>query len=210
MLTLGKTAKRWNELYDMWLAERGSRDLEHATGKGQIASLRTKLRGWVAMAAATMKSLDTTEYGDNPNVPEDVIADTEQFLVFVDKWEESNGEKLEFTDLLRDDLQQALAEAKASWNVASGAAADKSNLTEELKQAALAFNADLVAFRRTLAAHLGTNHADYQKLRTSKAQTIDVDDDQVDDDMPPADEVSPEEALEDALVEGGDAEAAAE
>lgn len=210
MMTLGISAKRWNELYDKSLAQRGTRGLEHATGKELIAILRTKLRGWVAMLAPSIDSLDPKEYGDNPNVPEDVISDTEQLLTFVDSWEASNGAKLEFTDLMREDLQQALDAAKASWSTASNAAAARSDLTDELKQAARAFNADLVAFRRTLAAHLGTRHADYQKLRLSKAQTPDEDDDVVDDDMPPADEVSPEEALEDAIAGGTVAEEAAE
>jgi hypothetical protein len=207
--TIGLSAASFLSLYDQSLARKDTQGVRHASGKAKVDELRRKLRGWVAMVGAEVE-FDATKYGDNPNVPDDVINDVDQFLTFVTEYEESAGEPLAFSGTLRQDLEQALAETKALMADVSTGAAGRSSLTEELREAAQTFNRHLVAFRRTLAAHLGTSHADYQKLRTVRAQTPDADDDQVADDMPPEDEVSPEEALEDAIAESGEIDGAEE
>ena len=44
---------------------------------------------------------------------------------------------------------------------------------EETRAAAVTLNRELVALRRTLRAHLGSSHLDYQTLRSSRAATVD-------------------------------------
>lgn len=207
--TIGESAKTFKTVYDAMLARESTRGLRYAAGKDKVDALRRKLRGWVSMLSGQV-DFDTTRYGNNPNVPDDVLDDVEQFLIFLTELEENRGEPFGFSEALRGDLEPALAEAQALMSEVGTDAAGRSATTTELREAAVAFNRDLVSFRRTLATHLGTSHADYQKLRTKRAQSPDADDDIVDDDMPPADEVPAEEALEDAIAEGIDAEEAAE
>jgi hypothetical protein len=207
--TIGGSAQTFREVYDRALARQGTQGVRSAAAREKVKTLRKKLRGWVSMLASEV-DFDATQYGDNPNVPDDVMNDVDQFLIFVAELEDERGEPFGFSEALRTDLEPALAEARASMGEVGTGAAGRSSLTEELRDSAQAFTRDLVSFRRALAAHLGRSHADYQKLRTAKAQTPDADDDQIADDMPPADEPTPEEALEDAAAEGGETHGAEE
>jgi hypothetical protein len=207
--TLGISALTFKELYDRSLVTDGAQDVNHAQARELVGNLHRRLRGWASIVGSVITSLNASEYGDNPSVPDDVISDVEQFELHVTDWEASN-QPLPFGDTMREDLAQARAQLEATMTTVGDAAAVRSSMTTELKEAALAFNRDLVAFRRSLAALFGTSHSDYQKLRAGKASTPDVDDDEVADDMPPAEEPSMEEALEDAVAEGSDAEEAAE
>jgi hypothetical protein len=207
--TIGVSAATFRDVYDRALARQGSQGIRSAAGREKVTILRRKLRGWVSLLLAEVE-FDASQYGDNPNVPDDVMDDAEQFLIFLGELEEGREEPFAFSESLRADLEPALADARASMGAVGTGAAGRSDMTEELREAAVAFNRDLVSFRRALAAHLGRSHADYQKLRTAKAQTPDADDDEVADDMPPSDEPSPDEALEDAIAEETDAEDAAE
>ena len=89
------------------------------------------------------------------------------------------AEKPAFFDAMKADLEPAIDEARAQWKGASVAITTMSELQKDVREAAAEFAAELVAFRRTIAAHLGRAHPDYQRLRTSRVRA--GDDDEVED-----------------------------
>ena len=112
----------------------------------------------------------------NQEVPDEVITDAKSLLDHATRPAEG-ADPLPYADALAADLGAAIEAAEAHWNQAGSAADEMAALQAAARASALAFEKDLVAFRRALAATIGRSHPDYQKLRVDRARAVDIDDD---------------------------------
>jgi hypothetical protein len=79
-----------------------------------------------------------------------------------------------------------LAKANKEWPEAEAADRKYQALLQAVRLSGDEFEAELIALRRTLAAHAGRSEKDYRKLRTEKAATEDPEDDPNAPKPPPA------------------------
>lgn len=77
------------------------------------------------------------------------------------------------------DLRAALDSAKADSRVVGDRTAEEADMRAAVRETAERFHRDLIAFRRTLRAHVGRSHPEYQKLRVVRVRTTDGDDDEI-------------------------------
>lgn len=145
----------------------------------KVDRVARKMRGWTTMLANDIEGFDRSMYGDNPGVPEDVLSDAETIFVVIAEHVESGGQAPDYLDEMEADLLPAIEEARAEIAAVHGTSSKLSELQAQVRQAATKFQSELVAFRRTLRAHLGSRHPDYQKLRVARVALPDEEDDEV-------------------------------
>lgn len=150
---------------------------EMKEGRGAVAALVKELRAWAPVAESAIENLKAAEYGDNPAVPDDVIADGEQLLDAVLDAKDAAGQPLGFAADLQAALEPVLKAAIKEWDEAEKADKHYQTGLAKVRETGDAFNAQLILFRRTFAAVFGRNDKDYQKLRAEKAGASDSDDD---------------------------------
>jgi hypothetical protein len=177
-LTLVVSGQALITTYDEVRATESSRFFEHAEGKTTLKSLHRKLRMWAAHVADRIEGVDMAEYGDNPEVAEDLIADANALIERVNRHAAQASEPLPFMDALIADLTEAIEAAKGEWRQAEVAASDVADMRRAMHEAAEAFERDLISYRRALASVIGRNHPDFQKLRLERVTTPDEDDDE--------------------------------
>jgi hypothetical protein len=120
---------------------------------------------------------DGSAFGDQPTVPDDVIADAERLASEFDEATGPDGQPLEYKDAAIGALTQALVAANKEWSEAEAADATYQKLLKDSRAAGAVFDAELQTFRRSLSAAIGRNDKDYQKLRVERASQKDEDDD---------------------------------
>lgn len=197
--TLGVSASSFMELYDRMQVVAASQSAVTAGRNTAVAHLRRKLRGWVAILVNDIPGFDPSMYGDKPDVPEDMINDAKSIFTALAEHESAGGEAPFYKDTLIEDLQAAIDAARQEHTHAAGAHAGLAELRIAVREAASKLQADLVAFRRTLLAHVGRSHPDYQKLRVSQSRTLVVADEEESGPDSPGD--SDSNATLNALVE---------
>jgi hypothetical protein len=204
--TLVPAAEGFNDAYGKVRAHRVSRAKTLGFSLISAGTLLRKLRGWLGPVAKDIPGFDPSSFGDTPTVADDVIHDTEEFLRVVEQAIEE-GVQLAYAEALRADLEPAIEAAKAESGVAGTVQAHEAALIKTMHDAAATLQAELIAFRRTLRAHFGTSHPDYQKLRASKASAPDQDDDEVAASLPDEQEAALESNGDQATDEADLAEA---
>jgi hypothetical protein len=150
---------------------------ERTEAKAETTNLVYKIRIWGPQVARDIEHVQAGEFGENPDVPDDVIGDGKSLVEHATKRAEEGKEPLPYHDQLMEDLGGALAKAEAEWKEAEEAQADFRALRIKVREIGAALEKDLVAFRRVLRTVLGSEHPDYQKLRLERARTVDADDD---------------------------------
>lgn len=157
-------------------APKQSRELRE--GKVSISTLLGSFRTWKGIVQNDVPEYDGREFGQNPEVPDDVLNDVQAFLDLVTDHEAEHG-ALEYGDALRGELEPLLEKARTEWAEAGGARAEWTARLTEARRTAQEFHTLLVAFRKTLRATIGRAHPDYQKLRLARASTPDEEDAEV-------------------------------
>jgi hypothetical protein len=162
--------------YDAVREYAARRFMERQQGKKTIEDLLRKMRIWSPQVARDLPTVSVGEFGDNPDVPDEVLRDAKSLLEHATHTTEG-GEPLPYADALASDLGAAIEAAQAQWGQAESAADGMIGLQSATRTSAAAFEQDLIAFRRALAATIGRSHPDYQKLRVDRARVVDSEDD---------------------------------
>jgi len=150
---------------------------ELGEGKGAVAALLTAIRSWLPFLTRDVAGFDGSEFGDQPGVPDDVIADGERLASEFEEATGADGLPLAYKDAAIGALTLALVAANKEWSEAEGADATYQKLLKDSRAAGAVFDAELQTFRRSLSAAIGRNDKDYQKLRVERASHKDEDDD---------------------------------
>lgn len=118
---------------------------------------------------------------------------------------------LPYGDDLTADLTAALEAAKQEAEALGATTSEEADLRGSARDAAQTFHNDLIALRRTLRAHVGRSHPEYQKLRVARVRSTDADDDDTAAELLEAFGTTPAGADEaDAVAEEAAEEAAGE
>ena len=153
------------------------RKSEKAEGERAREELLTAIRSWLPLLLRDIPSFDASAYGDRPVVADDVISDAERLIESVEAFTDEEGNPLPYKEVCVQKLSEKLVNAIKEHKEAESVDSEYQKLCENRRVSADAVDRDLVSFRRTLAALVGTSDADYQKLRVSRASVPDKDDD---------------------------------
>lgn len=178
--TLVPSAQRVIELSAELRTYGSRRATERAEGKTAVAALVQKIRGWAGIVDKHLGGTSLSPLGARPEVPEDVVHDATDLVGVVERRIAEGMPEPAFFAAMKADLEPAIDAARTESQQASAAQTTYQELQADLRRACEAFNDELVAFRRTLAAFLGKRHRDYQRLRASKIAR-EPEDDQIDD-----------------------------
>ncbi|APR86940.1 hypothetical protein A7982_12289 [Minicystis rosea] len=150
---------------------------EMGEGKGAIAALVAAIRAWLPRVERDVPGFDASTFADQPAVPDDVIEDGERLVSVIDEHQDKDGKPLSYKAAALGALDPPLKAAQKEWSEAEAADSAYQKVLAEVRTAATAFDAELQAFRRTLAGAFGRSDKDYQKLRAERAAHADADDD---------------------------------
>lgn len=173
------TASEFITVYDRLRNLAKLRMQERREGKEAISELVDRLRVWAPRVERDVEEVVSSEYGENPGVPDDVLNDAKVLIDHVTAYADRAGEPLAYAEALQTDLGGALATAEAEWAEAEQAQEGFAELRKTLHAIGLALEQDLVVYRRSLRQVIGATHPDYQKLRTERIRLVDEDDDAV-------------------------------
>lgn len=167
---------------------------EMAEGRGAVAALVKAIRSWLPFLVRDVPNFDGSSFGDQPDVPDDVLDDGNRLLDSFDESTGADGNPLAYRDAATQALTPLLAAADKEWSEAEAADATYQKLLATVRATAAVLDLELQTFRRTLASELGRRDKDFQKLRVERASQKDEEDD-ADAPEPPA-EVKPARADE--------------
>jgi hypothetical protein len=138
------------------------------------------MRSWIGLVAAnrSISGFDASEYGDRPDVMDDVINDGKSFIEIV----EQHAASIPNAEILLQEVGAALEMAVKEWSEAETLRQEYQELVEENRKNAEILHELLVAFRTTLRLTIGRANPAYQSLRV-KAIKRDV--------LEPGDEADP-------------------
>lgn len=175
--TLVPKAQAFIDAYDKAAKHETTWKREMNEGRGAIAKLLVQIRSWLPVIHGDVPTLNTSTFGDNPDVPDDVIADAERLLGEATDAKTDLGEPLPYLPEIQTSLGVALEEARKDWKEAEASDSSYQLLQATARATGDAFDAELTRFRRTLAAVAGRQDKDYQKLRAARVSHPDEDDD---------------------------------
>ncbi|MBI4952039.1 MAG: hypothetical protein HY908_08395 [Myxococcales bacterium] len=150
---------------------------EIAEGKSAAAALHKQMRSWLPALLRDVPGFLAGDFGDQPEVPDDLIADGERLVDVIEAATTRGGEALPYRDIAVAALDPLVATAQKEWQEAEAADRHYQSLGAATRATAADFQTELVLFRRTLMSVAGRSDRDYQKLRAEKAITADEDDD---------------------------------
>jgi hypothetical protein len=148
---------------------------EMSEGKSAIALLVSSIRGWLPLLVRDIPGFDSSDYADQPSVPDDVLEDAERMETVVETYRDPEGKPLPYAEALLASID--VENAAKEWEEAETADVSYQQMLKDSRETCALFDAEIQTFRKSLAAAIGTNDKDYQKLRASKATTKDEDDD---------------------------------
>jgi hypothetical protein len=150
---------------------------EMAEGRGAIVVLLKQIRAWAPLVKRDVPGFDTSTYGDQPDVPDDVLEDGERLASVIQEFRDNQGNALPYQKAALDALSVALQAAAKEWAEAEAADSQHQQLLASVRELAASLQQELVALRRSLMAVAGRTDRDYLKLRVEHAGTPDEDDD---------------------------------
>lgn len=162
--SLVAAANKFAELYDASRNGQVSAP-ERATGPSAVAALRSLMGSWFGALSRDIPGFESTTYTERSNVADDVVAGGQRLLELCKSFRDAEGAPLPYQDAMVQALDAAIALATAEVTEASARRAAEQALRDETRAAAIAFQQELIPFRRTLRAVLGATHVDCQNLR---------------------------------------------
>jgi len=177
LATLLSNANAYIAAYDGATKYQSSRKKEMDEGRDAVAALLKVMQAWLPLLKRDIPGFDGGIYGDNPEVPDDVIEDGERLASVIDEFRDKAGNPLAYQKAALDALAATLQAAVKEWAEAEAADAQYQRSYAVVRATADSLQQDLVALRRTLLATFGRNDKDYLKLRVERAGYPDEDDD---------------------------------
>lgn len=174
--TMVSAADGYMAAYDQAARYRGTWKQEMAESSDAVAVLAKALRTWIPLLARDVGGFDDSTFLDTA-VPDDVISDGEQILATLAERVTTGREPLQYQAALVADVTAKVEAAQKEHAEAEAADRLYQERLAEVRRAAEIFHNELRTFRRTVAALIGRNDKDYQKLRMQRAAQRDEDDD---------------------------------
>ena len=196
--TLVPIAERFVELYDHDPAHVRGTKLEQ--GHAQVEILRELAGRWLAFVERDL-SIDPEKYPLS-SVPDDVFAAAKMLIKTLREAQAKSP--LAYADTAIQELEAQLATADAAWTEGQAVLGAIQERKQQLRQTAIALQAQLVTFRRLLRRAVGRRHVDYQRLRASRGSGPDGEQEQIVDDDEATDEADEEAAEADEADEADD------
>jgi hypothetical protein len=150
---------------------------EMSEGRNAIALLLKQIQVWAPLLKRDVPGFDGSMYGDQPQVPDDVIEDGERMASVIEEFRDAKGNPLPYQKAALDGFGPALQAAVKEWAEAEAADSEHQRLLASVRGLADDLQTDLIALRRSLLAAVGRSDRDYQKLRAERAGLPDEDDD---------------------------------
>lgn len=163
--------------YDKCMKFTGSWKQEMSQGHAAIGVLLRVIHAWAPLLKRDVPGFDGSTFGDQPQVPDDVIEDGERMASIIDEYRDGTGNPLPYQKTALDGFTPALQAAVKEWGEAEAADSTYQHLLADVRSQADHLQSDLVALRRCLLATVGRPDKDYQKLRAERAGVPDEDDD---------------------------------
>jgi hypothetical protein len=175
--TLVPKAQAFIDAYDKAAMHETAWKREMNEGRGAIAALLVQMRSWLPVIHGDVPTLNTSTFGDNPEVPDDVIGDAERLIAEATDAKTALGDPLPYLAELQTTFGAELEKARTEWKEAEASDSSYQLLLATARETGDVFDNELTRFRRTLAAVAGRQDKDYQKLRASRVSHADEDDD---------------------------------
>jgi hypothetical protein len=132
-----------------------------AQGRESIAELNQRLRACLVLVRRTAPEYDLGQIDGTVDRPDRLMANAQQVIDLLAAVQ---------SDGVTEALRQALSKAAVDWAAARQARADLQNEQARVREHAVAFHRELVAFRDVMRHLLGSHNHDYQLLRSSHAR----------------------------------------
>jgi hypothetical protein len=175
--TIVPKSEKYSATYDECMKFAARWKKEMSEGRSSVAALLKQIQMWAPLLKRDVPGFDGTTYGDQPQVPDDVIEDGERMASVIDEFRDNQGNPLPYQKPALDEFGPALQAAVKEWAEAEAADSEYQRLLAAVRTQADDLQLDLVAFRRSLLATVGRADKDYQKLRSERAGVPDEDDD---------------------------------
>jgi hypothetical protein len=158
--TLVPAANNYIAVYDEARRYQASKKSEVAHAATAFADLQKRIRVWLGTLAQDLPDFDASAVVSTPGVPDKLLADAKRLI---DQAQDA-GEAMPFAKTLIADLSVAMEAAQKQWTESQAAQAKLQALQAAVREAATTLHRQLVAFRRTLRASLGSTNQDYRRL----------------------------------------------
>lgn len=175
--SLPAKADAFIQAYDGLMQVQAKWRKEMGEGKSAVAALLKTIRVWLPLLARDVPGFDSTSFGDQPGVPDDVIEDGERLLLGLADGKDKDGKDLAYKSSAEAALDAAIKAASKEWSEAEASDAEHQSRLAAVRETADAFDKELQAFRQTLGSALGRSNKDFQKLRSERASQADDEDD---------------------------------
>ncbi len=177
VVTTVPKAESYISTYDKCVKFEASWKREMTEGRDSITALLKQIQVWCPLLKRDVPGFDGSIYGDQPQVPDDVIEDGERMASVIDEFRDSKGNPLPYQKVALDAFGPVLQSAVKEWAEAEAADSEHQQLLASVRVLADDLQTDLIALRRSLLATVGRADKDYQKLRAERAGFPDEDDD---------------------------------
>ena len=167
--TLPQKADAYIAAYDAAAKYENTWRKEMGESKGAVAALLKAIQSWLPFLARDVPGFDASTFGDQPGVPDDVIADGERLASVFEEAVGADAQPLPYRDAALAALTPGIVAANKEWSEAESADAAYQKLLKDSRAAGAVFDAEIQTFRRVLAAALGRQDKDFQKLRVERA-----------------------------------------
>jgi hypothetical protein len=175
--TLPVKAGAFIAAYDAATSYQNTWRREMAEGKGAVAALVKAIRSWLPFLARDVPKFDPSTFGDQPNVPDDVLEDAERLAVAFEEERDAGGNALPYKVAALAALTPLIATADKEWTEAEAADTRYQQMLKEVRATGAVLDLELQAFRRSLGSAIGRDDKDFQKLRVERASQKDEEDD---------------------------------
>ncbi len=133
-----------------------------------IGALLKVERSWVPLVVRDCAGVTSATFLADTDVPDDVLKGADRLVGLITDYVDGSNKPLPYQAAALAALNPAITDARSATTKAEAADATYQKLQKTARAAAGELDAELVLFRRTLAAAFGTEDKDYQRLRAEK------------------------------------------